>query len=1132
MNKNITYNVKQSVLRAGVCLLMLSGTCAVFAQTEGEAYAAAAPAKKAPAAPQYVMKEVQGTIFDAATGQPLGGASVRALNNARYAALTDESGHYTISVPEFVGVLFVSAPDYNGLQLPLKGLNDQNGKLQSDKIKSFYADRTDMLNRHAMTVDQSSELTIENDIENQLNSSVRTINRGGMPAQGAALFMNGLNSLNGNAQPLVVIDGVIWDMQYDRTTLHDGFYNNVFNIIDTEDIESVEVVKNGTALYGARGANGVLVIKTKRGKSMVTKINIRAYGGFELQPDKLDMLNADQYRTYATEFLGTSPKAYNYFKTGSNPLFMNENPGYLYYPVYHNNTDWQKDLYHETFTQNYKVNVEGGDDVAKYKLSLGYAKSDATAKQNDFNRLNIRFNTDVVLFKNFTTGLDMSYVRNSYNLRDNGWAQDYNNRNISSPNVLGEIQTPFLDPYEYYVRYDQGQGLTLGHTMNIYSGRDYNSINNPYAFASPFGYEGFVNPYWILQNGDGDNKNYQEQTQFAINIAPKYQVNKYLTLSDRFSYMINRSNEKYFLPKDGTPEISVNGLGGVRGVLRSQFGKETTLFNDFRVDWQRHFGGHFVNLFGGFRFASYSYSDSYVAGYNNGNDKMPNMNYGLQYKTYGGTNDNWTNLTYYLNADYNFQNRYFLNVQAAMESSSRFGKQTSEGLKLAGVKWGLFPSVQAAWVMSNEKWFKVKPINYLKLSVGYDESGNDNVDYYATRTYFANMKFLDKATGLQIQNIQNPTIQWETTRRFTAALNTSLVNNRIQLGVEWYTAKTSNLLTKKAVSDITGLPSMWANEGALKNTGIEANANLVLLDTKNFKWQLGASVGHYKNKLTELPESDLNYVKTWALDQNGVKVNEQRMHGYTSNIYGQSTVLTAVGKPIGVFYGYKTAGVFATDAEASQAGKYGYLRYPTGLVQNPYRTFNAGDMHFVDVNQDGWISEADMVEIGDPNPDIFGNIYTKLNWKNFTLDVNFKYSLGNDIYNYERSQLEGMSNIYNQTTAVANRWRYAGQQTDIPHVMEKTSELWVNNERFSDRWIEDGSYLKLKKVRLTYQLPLSLSWLQGIAVWGEANNVFTVTKYLGKDPEVSCGTDVLYQGIDAGFLPTTRNFNLGVTINL
>ena len=421
-------------------------------------------------------------------------------------------------------------------------------------------------------------------------------------------------------------------------------------------------------------------------------------------------------------------------------------------------------------------------------------------------------------------------------------------------------------------------------------------------------------------------------------------------------------------------------------------------------------------------------------------------------------------------------------------------------------------------------------VNYLKLSAGYEETGNDNIDYYASRTYFANVKFFGRATALSLANIANSSIQWETTRRFNVGLETSVFDNRVNLGVNVFWSKTSNLLTMQNLNYITGLPAMLSNNGAMTNKGVNVNVNAAVLNTKNFKWEMGFSVGHYNNEMTELKTDP---VIQYNLDANGNKAGIYKtINGYTSSIYGDNNVLTATGHAAGVFYGFKTAGVFSTDAEASQAGKYGYLRYPTGYAGDSYRNFKAGDVHFIDQNGDGWISEADMVQIGDPNPDIFGNIFTKFTWKQFTLDVIFKYSLGNDVFNYQRSQLEKQNNLWNQSAAVRNRWTYDGQKTDIPRAVLENSNEWVNNERFSDRWIEDGSYLKMKKVRLTYKLPLSLSWLQGLSVWGEANNVFTISKYLGSDPEVSCDNSVLYQGIDTGMLSSYRSFNFGITINL
>ena len=210
----------------------------------------------------------------------------------------------------------------------------------------------------------------------------------------------------------------------------------------------------------------------------------------------------------------------------------------------------------------------------------------------------------------------------------------------------------------------------------------------------------------------------------------------------------------------------------------------------------------------------------------------------------------------------------------------------------------------------------------------------------------------------------------------------------------------------------------------------------------------------------------------------------------------------------------------------------GYLKYPTGLKETPYYNFQAGDVRFVDQNGDGVIDDSDKVAIGNPNPDIYGNIYTNLTWKNLRLDVNFKYSLGNDVYNYQRSIIEGGNTTYNQTTAMQNRWTYEGQRTDVPKACYIDSYDWRDNERMSDRWIEDGSYLKLKNVRLTYTVPVHTDWLQGLRVWGEANDLFTLTRYLGVDPETSARNSVLYQGIDTGLLSPGRSFNLGVSINL
>ncbi len=1082
--------------------------------------------------PTYEMKSVSGKVVDAATGEGLGGVRVQALNNKLYTAMTEEDGSYTISVPKFVTALYFEVSGYNGLQRAIKGESSQDVKMLAAAFKPIYKDGTSVFSVAEATPTTTTAITAESEIENRLNGSVRTISRGGVPAQGAAMFIQGINSLKANAQPLIVVDGVIWDMQYDRTTLHQGFVNDVLNMLDVDDIADIKVLKNGTALYGAKGSNGVIEITTNRGHSQATRINARIYGGFETTPNYVDVMNAGQYRSYLSELIGTykdSEDNSSNFHVG----FLNEDPSYVYYPLYHNNTDWSKKLYRTAFTQNYKVGVQGGDNVAMYNLSLGYTKSDATARMTNFDRLNLRFNTDVSITDQLSTSFDLAYSRSTYNMRDNGWAESYSNDNIASPNVLGLIQSPFLSPYSYVVTWD-AENLVNKVAMDkrVYSGKYYTASPNPFLYAQNYDSYALANPYWILRNGKGSDKNYLEQTQFMINVTPKYVVNKNLTISDRFSYILNRTSEKYYLPYSGTPNRFIEGLGTVNSSIKSQYGKETTVFNDFRVEWKKQMAAHFLNAMVGMRLANYTYSNTYIKGYNNSNDKLPNLSYSLSYLNYGGANDTWTNLAYYLDANYNYRNRYFLNAIATMESSSRFGKEADAGLKLFGVRWGVFPSLQAGWLISSEDWFNADWVNSLKLTAGYEMTGNDDIDYYATRTYFQNVKFLNTATALQLANIANPKIQWETNHRFNVGLQTNLFNNRVSLGAEVYLSKTTNLLVRKEVSYLTGLANMWTNEGALRNNGVEVSLSGIIVNTKDWKWQAGFTMGHYSNKITDLPSS--NKIKLYNIDETGMESTLYKtINGFTSSVYGKNNVLTANGYAAGVFYGYKTKGVFSTDAEAASAGKFGYLKYPTGVVGDASRDFKAGDVHFVDVNGDGWISEADMVKIGDPNPDIYGNIFTSLNWKRFTLDINFKYSVGNDIYDYQRSQLEQGSTVWNQSTALVNRWRYSGQKTDIPRAMSTTNTAeWVNNERFSDRWIDDGSYLKLKKVRLTYQVPLSLSWLQGLTVFGECNNIFTITKYKGSDPEVSCGNSVLYQGVDAGYLPQSFGCNFGVTFNL
>ena len=1086
-----------------ICLcLLLSGTVSVNAQdnTEVENIQIKHSIKK-PQLPSYPTMEIKGLVVDAVGKKPLAGIQVKALNNDNYAAMTEDDGTFAIKVPTFTTSLYVSSPEYIAQQVAIQKNGVIKIQMLSDKFGTMYNNGTEITAQRKMIRTKSTSLTAETDIEDKLGADVRSITRSGTPGYGAAMFIRGINSLNANTQPLIVLDGVLQDMQDSRYSLHTGEYNNLFQNINPDDIDNITVLKNATALYGARGGNGVILINTKRGHSMATRIEANVSTGISLQPKLVDVMNASQYRLYATEMIGTIPKINTYTGTFN---FLNDDVNGYYYKMYHNDTDWSKEVYHEALTQNYSINVQGGDDIGMYNLSLGYTDGQSTAKQNGFNRLNIRFNTDISITSKLTTLFDMSYVKVNRNVFDDGAPTSFEESTVTSPTFLALIKAPILNPY----------------TFNSTTGKLSSTLSGPDDFVSMLGEDlSLGNPTAILVNGEGVNKNRTENTEFNTRIVPKYEFNPHLSLTESFSYTLNRNSQRYYRPVNGVPVFKIEGLGSVKSMTMSMFSKEISIMSDTKLDFKKQFGKHYLNAFGGFRYVTYSFDNSQIKGQyqSAGNDKTPNPSNDMDYKQPYGNDDQWRNMTWYGNADYNYLNKYFIQATLAAESSSRFGSEC-DGIKLAGVRWGIFPSLQAGWVMTNEKWFpKNIGINYLRVNAGYDISGNDDISNYAARTSFSAVTYLFKNTGIELNNIGNENIQWEQTNKLNFGLQSYFLNNRLGVNLDVFFNRTNNLLTLKSFdSPVSGINNYWSNGGSLANRGFEATVTTKPINSKNWKMEVGASVGHYVNEIKSLPNNNLLYV-------NG----EQTAQGYTTSLYGTDNIATIVGQSVGVFYGYKTAGVFSTDAEAKAAGKNGYLYMVSSTGEKQY--YKAGDVHFVDLHADGKIDEADKTVIGNPNPDIYGNIFAVLNYKNFTLNLGFNYSLGNDVYNYQRSILESESNFFNQTTAVTNRWRYEGQITDVPRLSYKDV---LGNSRFSDRWIEDGSYLRLKTVKLTYNVPVNLSWLQGLSIWAEANNLFTITHYLGSDPEFSISNGALYQGIDAGNVALSRSFTLGLKINL
>ncbi len=1069
MKKQKKYNGKKYIRKGMFLSFLIIFTVSLFARDIGEDNL-----KK--------MSIIEGKIMDAATRRSLEGARVLSMDGS-YSAMAREDGTFKIEIPASFTMVLITAPGYSDRIYFLQGKTDGlEIVLYPAVFTNYYENILTPLGEEPNISSVNASVStgkftnyassnISSHLQGSMGGDMRVITHSGAPGIGASMFVRGFNSLNANAEPLIVVDGVIWERPLDKTSIHQGYSVDPLVNLDVNDIESVTLIKDGTSLYGSKGGNGVLLVKTKRGRDIATRVTFSSNVGLNTRPDFIPMMNAEQYRIYASDLMQGLLSSGSYIDKS----FLDNNPNSLSYKKYHNNTDWRKEVYRNSLVHSYHIAVNGGDEVALYNLSVGYSHAESTMKKNDFSRLNARFNTDISLSSRFKLRFDLSYSQTDRNLRDDGIAQDPDMGPTTSPGFLSYIKSPFLAPYKY-----SNQGF-------------YSSNLEDYDFVD------LANPVAVLDLGEGTS----QHNRFDVNVLPRYHFTDQLALQTHFSYSYINMSEHYYRPLQGFAPF-YNNWYRLDNQVKTQFVKQQSIYSNTSVDWKKIINGNSIALTGGFRYMTDVFKGDFASGYNTGSDHIKEMTKSLVNTTMGGYDDEWKSMSWYADAGYNYRGKYYLNGSLSLEGSSRFGDEVDDGIKLFGVRYAVFPSVNAAWLISTENFMRAVPaISLMKIRAGYGISGNDGIDNYASMTYFTAIRYLYKSTGLHLENIANPKIRWETVKKFNVGADVNLFNDRLYLSADYYNSRTENLLTLKDHNYITGLKSYWTNGGELSNTGFELSAKVKAVNLRDFQWELGVSIARYKNKIKSLPDGD-----------------------YSSFLYG-AEIRTMVGKPAGLFYGYKTEGIYSTTNDALDADNGGglYMVSNTGA----HIPFSAGDVRFIDTYKDGLIDENDKTVIGDPNPDFTGTITNAFKYKRFTMNVLFTYSYGNDVFNYQRSLLESGSTLYNQTANMLGRWQTEGQNAVLPKSVYGDP---MGNNRFSDRWIEDGSYFRLKNLSVSYDLPVQSRFFQGILVWVSATNLFTLTKYLGTDPESSLNGSVLYQGIDAGLISQGRSYYLGVKINL
>ena len=1023
---------------------------------------------------------VTGTVFNAGTLEPIGFA---AIDNADISsAFSNDDGTFEIEVSSYDNILSVSIAGFQGKEVVLAGKNKVDVYLTPIGYATFQkeADLYYTAPKLAYTTHSITDLSFGNSYENASKtgslsaettfkgkaSGLEVNSRSGMPGIGSDIFVRGVSSLYGNNRPLIVVDGMIFDDNEYGESLFFGQRKNSLSAIDISDIENISIVKDAVSIYGAKAANGVIYIKTNRATDQSTKIELNMSGGMNMESQNIPMMESGDYSLYLYDMLESTGITNDSIQ--KLPYMINSKD-YADYYKYHNNTDWQKEVFSESYNSNVGLKILGGDDVALYALSVNYAKNEGSIKKTDFSRFSMRFNSDIKINETFTVNSSLGFIRGIQNLR-NGTSFT----GTDNPYYNALVKAPFLHPN---VR------TSNGITSPVFEDYDVFGVSNPTSLLS--------------SNNSLDQLSRSFKVFGSINANAK--INDNLTISNLVGIMFDKDRESFFVPDAGVITSS-NDIGEIYNQNGYRTIKHFAINNDFRAKFSKTFDYiHDFSFIAGARININRVEEDWGTGANTASDQITSVGQGdPAFNNSGGFLSDFNSLTYYALANYGFKKKYFIDASVSVDGATQYGEEV-DGLTLGDDVYGVFPSVGAAWLLSSEPFMNnISAIDLLKIRASYGLTGNDNIGLYHKYKYYKGINLLGQY-GTVLGGLKNPSIGWEKNTKINLGLDVEFLKSRVSISADVYQNETSNLLERAPASIYSGVGNYSFNNGSFETQGVDVAVNARVLNGK-LKWDLGFNVGKYTTEVTDINNNVLE-----------------------TEIYGAS-VITKVGQSIGAFYGYETNGVYATTAAATESGLVNYLSYNDTEVN-----FGAGDVIFVDNKKDNIINDEDRVVIGDPTPDFYGGVNTRLKYDRFTLVANASFSVGNDVFNAMRYQLENMQSFNNQTEAVVNRWRYEGQVTDIP---KATYNDPMMNSRFSDRWIEDGSYFRLNNVTVSYTLPISVSFMEQPVVFVSGNNLLTLTDYKGLDPDFSIGNSTLTKGIDLGLPSQFRTILIGVSVKL
>ena len=1000
------------------------------------------------------VQRLGGTVVDQ-YGNPVAGAAVLVTGTNKYAVSGDD-GSWTIDGVPAGATLSVSCLGYEDAAVPVNGqsfvsvvLNESSIMLEETVAIGYgRMKKSDLTGSVASLSPENLATKPSNSIESLMQgrvAGVQVTNNSQEPGASSIVRVRGNSSVNGSNAPLLVVDGFPF-----------GDAGNLAQI-NPQDIISMEVLKDASAsaIYGSRGANGVILITTNKAGGNRTSLSVRQQTTLSQMTSKLDLW----YDPVLMAITQNEAK----INAGLTPQYVGAiNANGVYYPsieelqtTWTTNTRWEDlVLRDQPVSNNTTVQVRSSNDKTNFMASANYYRDNGVFVDDHYQKFGGRFSVDQRLFKNFvlTTGANIMYSKRNYNP-----GRSFN-------------RNPIFPVYNEDGSYWQ------------YSASDY---YHPIALKEL-------------------SKNTTEGLSVVANAGIEWILFDGFTVTSQVNYKHGESIQDIYNPSVYSETGNFNnGYGQINN------GKDDNVVIDVYGTYDKVLGEkHHVTAMAGYSYETYRGRSSSLTGVDFVNEALGNENLQAgnpeRYRISNGLSKTQL-VSGLMRLNYGYDNRYLFTFTARADGSSKFG---------AGNKWAYFPSGAVSWNAHNESFLKdVKWLDALKFRASYGISGNQGISPYQTLSRFGQHKYYyagswQTAIGPGYQSgytgeggiyavwsgIANTNLKWETTSQLDFGVDISLFGNRLNLTFDWYDKVTNDLLRERNIAPSSGYDRMWVNDGTIKNTGIELTVDGIMYSNRD--WKVGGTFMFTRNRNRVLSLG--NAIEAGLMTDK----NTGMQYEYYGNSLGQFrgyTNILAIDQPMYVFYGYKVNGIVQSLEDGLTAGL-------TGSDAEP------GEFRYVDVDDSGTVDENDRCIIGDPNPDFLASLSLDVKWRNLDASIFFNGVFGNDVINTQR---------FGQPSNNPLRWTPDNPNNDYPKLRDD------RQTKFSDWWVEDGTFIRIQTVSLGYTIPLrkSVKFMDSIRLYTNVDNLFTFTKFKGYDPEVGAN------GIYSGGYPRLRKWTFGIDFN-